>query len=76
MTFSVDAGAGMSFESSEILGEKNSGALKAGQAFDWNISKTSKLTERIGALWKTDDFDDSLYHFDAGITTTIAAADA
>jgi len=33
----------------------------------------SKLTQKLNGLWKTKDFNDALYHFDAGITTTIAA---
>ena len=68
----VDGAAGYSVESNAVLGRSSSGAVKAGENFDWAISPTSKLTQKLTGLWKTQDFDDALYHFDAGITTTIA----
>ena len=67
-TLAIDGGVGATFDSGET-----SGALKAGQSFDWTISPVSKLTQKLTGLWKTDDFGDALYHFDAGISTTIAA---
>jgi len=67
-TLAVDGGVGAVLDSGEI-----SGAVKAGQSFDWTISPTSKFTQKLNGLWKTKDFNDALYHFDAGITTTIAA---
>jgi len=67
-TLSVDAGAGATFDSGQT-----SGAVKAGQSFDWAISPVSKFTQKLNGLWKTKDFGDALYHFDAGISTTIAA---
>ncbi|HEU5162598.1 MAG TPA: DUF481 domain-containing protein [Thermoanaerobaculia bacterium] len=72
-TLSVDAGVGAAFESTEGIGSDSSGAIKAGEAFDWAISPVSRFTQRLNGLWKADDFDDSFYHFDAGIATTIAA---
>ena len=69
----VDGGLGAVVESNTDLGRATSGAIKAGQSFEWTISPTSKLTQRVNGLWKADDFADALYHFDAGITTTIAA---
>ena len=67
-TLEVDGGVGATFDSGET-----SGAVKAGQSFDWTISKVSKFTQKLNGLWKTKDFGDALYHFDAGISTTIAA---
>ena len=67
-TLTVDGGVGATFDSGET-----SGAVKAGQAFDWTISPTSKFTQKLNGLWKTKDFNDALYHFDAGIATTVAA---
>lgn len=49
------------------------GSVKAGQSFDWTISPVSKLTQRLNGLWKANDFSDALYHFDAGLATTVAA---
>jgi len=69
----VDAAAGMQVESSEAHGRSSSGALKAGEDFDVALSKTSKVTQKFTGLWKTDDFGDALYHFDAGLVTSVMA---
>jgi putative salt-induced outer membrane protein YdiY len=68
-----DAAAGAVVESNAGFGRDTSGALKAGESFDWTISPTSKFTQRLSGLWKADDFGDALYHFDAGIATTVAS---
>lgn len=70
---SVDGGVGATLESSPARGSETSGAIKAGESFEWKLSPTSKITQRLNGLWKTDDFDDALYHFDAGIATTITS---
>lgn len=64
----VDGGVGGTIDSGET-----SGAVKAGQSFDWTISPTSKFTQKLNGLWKAKDWGDALYHFDAGLSTTIAA---
>src|SRR5688572_8659392 len=58
----VDAAGGVQVESSEVLGRSTSGAVKAGEDFDWALSPTSKFTQKLMALWKTSDFGDALYH--------------
>lgn len=68
----LDAAAGAVVESSASFGRDTSGALKAGETFDWTISPVSKFTQRLTGLWKADDFGDALYHFDAGLSTTVA----
>jgi putative salt-induced outer membrane protein YdiY len=68
----VDGAAGVQFESSGF-GRTSSGALKAGENFDWALSPTSKFTQKLTGIWKTNDFGDALYHFDAGLATTVAA---
>ncbi len=70
-TLTVDAAAGAQTESGSA-GRSSSGAVKAGQSFDWTISKSSKLTQRLSGIWKSSDFADALYHFDAGLTTTVS----
>jgi beta-carotene hydroxylase len=67
----VDAAAGVQFESNDALGRTSSGAIKAGEDFDWALSKSSKFTQKFTALWKTNDFGDALYHFDAGLATSV-----
>jgi putative salt-induced outer membrane protein YdiY len=71
-TLSVDGGVGAAIENNRQTGDSNSAAIQAGESFDWAISPTSKFTQRLNGLWKTEDFDDALYHFDAGLATTIA----
>ena len=67
----VDAAAGVQVESNEVFGRSSSGALKAGEDFDWALSPTSKLTQKFTALWKMSDFGDALYHFDVGLATSV-----
>jgi putative salt-induced outer membrane protein len=67
----LDAAGGAQFESDLGVGRSTSGAVKAGENFDLALSKTSKVTQKLTGLWKTSDFADALYHFDAGLTTTV-----
>ena len=69
----LDGALGAVVEDNDFAGRKTSGAVKAGQTFEWAISPVSKVTQKLTGLWKTDDFADALYHFDAGLATTIAA---
>jgi putative salt-induced outer membrane protein YdiY len=68
----VDGALGAELESEAGAGRSSSGAAKAGENFDQALSPTSKFTEKLTAIWKTNDFGDALYHFDAGLTTTVA----
>lgn len=67
----IDGAAGAETERTS-LGRSSSGALKAGENFDWVLSPSSKFTQKLTGIWKTKDFGDALYHFDAGLTTTVA----
>jgi putative salt-induced outer membrane protein YdiY len=68
----IDGAAGAEVDS-ESTGRTSSGAVKAGENFDWALTATSKLTQKLTGIWKTKDFGDALYHFDAGLTTAVAA---
>jgi putative salt-induced outer membrane protein YdiY len=68
----VDGAAGAEMENTSGIGRSTSGALKAGEDFDWALSPSSKITEKLSGIWKTKDFGDALYHVDAGITTSVA----
>jgi putative salt-induced outer membrane protein YdiY len=68
----IDGAAGAEVESVSGVGRTSSGALKAGENFDWALSPVSKFTQKLTGIWKTKDFGDALYHFDAGLTTTVA----
>lgn len=67
----IDAAAGILVESNALLGRSSGGALKAGEDFDWALSPTSKFTQKLTGIWKADDFGDALYHFDAGLATSV-----
>jgi putative salt-induced outer membrane protein YdiY len=67
-----DGAVGAVVEDNDILGRDTSGAVKAGQSFEWAISPVSKVTQKVSGLWKADDFGDALLHFDAGLATTVA----
>jgi putative salt-induced outer membrane protein len=69
---SVDGALGVQFESNAGAGRSSGGAAKAGENFDWALSPSSKVTQKLSAIWKTNDFGDAFYHFDAGLTTTVA----
>jgi len=71
-TLSVDGAAGTVIERDESDGRTTSGALKSGENYEWAISPTSKLTQKLTGIWKTRDFADALYHFDTALTTTVA----
>ena len=69
----VDGAVGAVVEDNDILGRDTSGAVKAGESFEWSISPVSRVTQKLTGLWKADDFGDALLHFDAGLATTVAA---
>jgi len=68
-----DAGVGGQIEKNSVVGRSTSGAVKAGENYDYAFSKTGKFTQKLTGLWKMDDFADALYHFDAGLGATLAA---
>ena len=68
----VDGAVGGVIESNSDLGRSSSGAIKAGENFDMALSPLTKVTQKLTGIWKTSDFGDALYHFDAGLTTTVA----
>ena len=67
----VDAAAGMLIEENTLFGRTTSGSVKAGEDFEWKLSETSRITQKLTGLWRTDDFGDAYYHFDAGLVTAI-----
>lgn len=67
-----DGSAGYSFESGDAGGNTDGVAVKAGESFEWAISPKSKFTQGFFVLGKLEDLSEALYHFDAGLTTSIA----
>jgi putative salt-induced outer membrane protein YdiY len=69
----IDGAVGGQFENRISLCEEAGVALRAGESFEWQISPSSRLTQKLEGQWKASDLGDALYHFDAGLATTIAA---
>ena len=69
----VDGGLGGVWEKNPDTDADLDGALTAGQKFTHKITATTELVQKVAALWKMDDFGDSLYVFGAGIAASITA---
>lgn len=72
-TLTVDVAAGVQVASEPGEGRTTSSAIKAGESFEWKFSPTGALTQKVTGLWHAEEPADALYHFDAGVTTTLAS---
>lgn len=72
-TLSVDGATGALFGDESDIGRTTGASLKAGENYEWAISKTSRLSQKATAIWKITDFSNALYHFDTALTTAIAS---
>jgi len=79
-TFNVDGGLGFKVEQDEIpatdttpqtTNRRTDVVFSASDKFEYNLSKTSKITQGFIALWKADDFGDALYTFSAGVAAAM-----
>ena len=68
----VDAGAGVVWEKNPGLDVRSSGAVTASEKLSQALTATTTLTQSISALWKTKDWDDSLYTFGVGLAATMS----
>jgi putative salt-induced outer membrane protein YdiY len=71
--FTVDVGAGGVWEKNPGFDVRSSGAVVAGEKLTQTLTATTTLTQTVMALWKTKNWDDSLYTFGAGIAASISA---
>lgn len=67
----VDGAVGVLIEDNALFGRTTSGSVKAGEDFEWKLSETSRITQKLTGLWRTDDFGDAYYHFDVGLATAV-----
>jgi putative salt-induced outer membrane protein len=81
-TFNVDGGLGFKVEQDRIpatatapetTNRRTDAVVNASDKFEYNLSKTSKITQGFIALWKADDFGDALYTFSAGVAAAMTA---
>lgn len=68
----LDGALGGAVEENDANGRTDSVAVKVGQSLEWKLSPDSRFSQRLTGLWKADDVDDALYHFDAAVATTVA----
>jgi putative salt-induced outer membrane protein len=68
----ADLGAGAVVEKDKGRDRTSSGAVRAGENYLWKVSKSASFTENAFALWKTSDFSDAYYHFEAALGAEVA----
>lgn len=71
--FSLDGGFGAVWEKSPALEVESSGAVTLAQKLSHQLSATTTLTQSVTALYKTDNFSDSLYTLGAAVTASMTA---
>jgi putative salt-induced outer membrane protein YdiY len=69
--FSLNGGAGAVWEKNPGIDVQTSGTLNAGQSFSFKISEMASIQQDLTGLWKTEDFNDALYHAGIALVTTI-----
>lgn len=68
----VDGGLGGVWEKNVGLALKKSGAVTAGEKLQHQLTTTTTLTQSVNALWKTNDAEDALYTFGAGVAVAVS----
>jgi len=69
---SVDGGLAAVWEANTGFDVRTSGAVIASERLTQRLTATTTLTEGVTALWKTKDWNDSLYTFGAGVAATVS----
>jgi len=68
----VDGSLGGVWEKNLALPVKKSGAVTLGEKLQQQLTSTTTLTQSVNALWKTNDFEDALYTFSAGVAVAVS----
>ncbi len=71
VSLAVDGGAGVVWEKNPGFETNTSGTLNAGQNLSVKLSEGAEITQQLNGLWKTDNFEDALYHFAVGVATQL-----
>jgi putative salt-induced outer membrane protein YdiY len=69
----VDVGVGGVWEKNPGFEVRSSGAVTASEKLQQTLTATTTLTQSVSALWKTKEWDDSLYLFGVGVAATVSA---
>lgn len=70
----VDAGLGVVWEKNPGVDVQASGAISASESVTHKLTKTTELAQKVAALWKMDDFGDSLYALSVGLAASVTTA--
>lgn len=70
---SVDAGIGGVWEKPLLQDVRASGAVTLGEKLSHQLSPSATLSQSVAALYKTNDFSDSLYTFGAALAASMTA---
>ena len=71
--WTLNAGGGAVWEKNPDIEVQTSGTLNAGESFKLKLSENAKIAQAFSGLWKTEDFNDALYTFSIGLTTSITS---
>jgi len=71
VSLALDGGAGVVWEKNPAFDTDTSGTLNAGQNLAIKLSEGAQITQQVTGLWKTDNFQDALYHFAVGVATQL-----
>jgi putative salt-induced outer membrane protein len=69
----VDGGVGGVWEKNTALALTSSGAVTAGEKLQHQLTSTTTLTQSVTALWKTNDAEDALVTFGAGVAIAVSS---
>ena len=68
----VDGSLGGVWEQNLALPLKKSGAVTVGEKVQHQLTSSTTLTQSVSALWKTNDAEDALYTFGAGVAVSVS----
>ncbi len=74
ISLAFDGGVGLALEQDAGLPSHTSGALRAGESFEWALSAWAKLAQNAHGLWKMDDTQNYYFHFDVGVVSPLSKA--
>ncbi len=72
-TLSIDAGVGGVWEKKPLFDVQASGATAFSEKFVKKLSSSATLTQGLTALYRTEDFGNALYVFNAGVAASLTA---
>ncbi len=71
--YALDAGFGAVTEKNTGGAARNSGAITLGEKLTHKLTDTASVKHELTALWKTQDLNDALYTFTAGLAAAVSS---